>query len=281
MYTNVIFFRDIAIGNANLLMTCRNVHFLRRVLRGGVNKINNLVEIARNFPLAYLFSFDYFSGRSISVRNFEEYKRLVEDVSRSSDNIVNSFVNSNLWKVAYDIFERDVVSVLSQRFLILLLYSLHLRCHDSENILCVTEPVFVPSTHSSDISSIRPFRRFDLGIVDLDNRTIRLIELKTTRTGSEGSILAQLASFIEKLVDHYVKIHRVLISRFKIEYELVYLSPSTSLPKVFENAVDRILNKLGEVVQSRIHSKFMNIVPLAKSLPQSINEIKYRERVEI
>jgi len=115
----------------------------------------------------------------------------------------------------------------------------------------------------------------------LDNRTISLIELKSTRRGSEGSILAHLASFIEKLVDHYVKIHRVLISRFKIEYELVYLSPSTSLPEVFENAVDRILSKLGEVIRSRIHSKFMNIVSLAESLSQSINKIKYREKVEI
>lgn len=281
MYTNVVIFRDIVIGDANLLMTCRNVHFLKRVLRGDTNKISNLVEIARNFPLAYFFSFDYFSGRSVSVRNFEEYKRLVEDVSRSSDNIVNSFVTSNLWKISYDIFERDVISALSQGFLILLLYSLYLGCHDSENILCVTEPVFVPSTHSSDISSIRPFRRFDLGIVDLDNGTIRLIELKSTRTGSEGSILAHLASFIEKLVDHYTKIHRALISRFKIEYELVYLSPDISVPEVIKNAVVKILNTLGEVIQSRIHSKFVNIISLAESLPQSISEVKYRERIAI
>jgi len=123
----VVIFRNIAIGGANLLMTCRNVHFLKRALRGDTNKISNLVKIARNFPLAYLFSFDYFSGRSVSVRNFEEYKRLVEDVSRSSDNIiVSSFVTSNLWKIAYDIFERDVISALSQGFLILLLYSLYL-----------------------------------------------------------------------------------------------------------------------------------------------------------
>ena len=149
-------------------------------------------------------------------------------------------------------------SVISNHILTIV-YGASVGCL-KEDVLCVVEPRIEVSDHRTSVELERkgmlPYRLFDLAVVE--HSIIKFVELKYSKPDRAslpgGTVLAYLASFMEKVASTHIHIGEALREAgYSYSYELVVItSPHVIVHESIMSHLDRIAESLTELLGTSI-----------------------------
>ncbi|WP_048191332.1 hypothetical protein [Pyrolobus fumarii] len=171
----------------------------------------------------------------------------------------------------------NIVQFLADRHTLLILYGAAVGCHEP-SVYCVLEPRFEVENHdlSKELEgkSLLPYRLFDLLVVE-GNR-LRLIEVKYILSREKnprgtvpgGTMLAHLASFVEKLVSTAQLLHEPLrTAGYTVEYHFVaILGPGREIKKSVWKHIEKITGALESLIEAPVEPHNTLYIDIAREV---------------
>ncbi len=221
-----------------------------------------------------------YPGTNIEIRNINDIYNLlgVNDIGEPTRTLIDKYISL--------IGRSNIVQSLIARHPLLLLYSIAAGClQEGKN--CVIEPSMQVENHEKnrwlEKERLLPYRLFDLLVAEDDY--LELIEMKYSRHGKkklpQGTLLAYLASFLEKLASTETLIGGVLrAGGYEYSYRLVIvIAPGTEVADSLRkhlNVITRSVEALARVSIAATILKYNEVVDGAlKELQKSTARQSY------
>lgn len=227
---------------SNILARFKHV-WLMRVLEKSF--LQDLVTVSKKTILLHELRYTLKPGMDIEVQSIDDVHRLlgIGGVDEPTRKLIKRYISL--------VGRSNIVQSLSARHPLLLLYSITEGCL-YKNRKCVIEPSIQVSDHEKNRELERrrllPYRLFDLLVAK--DQELGFIEVKYSRYGKKqiphGTILAYLASFLEKLVSTETLIGDTLRrGGYKHSYRLVVIvAPGTLVDNSVRRHVETITRSI-------------------------------------
>ena len=204
------------------------------------------------------------------------------------DSTVMHLVSSAALAVGYP----NIVQFLANRHAILILYGAAMGCHEP-NVYCILEPRFEVRDHERnrelEKERLLPYRLFDLLVVEDDK--IHLIEVKyllsyeknPRRRIPGGTMLAHLASFIEKLVSTAQLLHEPLSqASYTVKYHFAVIpGPGREIEERIWRHIERIVNALESLIGAPVEPRNAPYHDVAERTRNTNPTPPYSHKVEV